>query len=160
MRRKDREITDLNEILGIMKKCDVCNIAIFDEEYPYIIPMNFGFSSQDKELALYFHCAKAGKKLDLLRKNPKVGFEMDCSHNLIIKELDCDCTMEFESICGNGVIEILPDDQKIAALGQLMKQYKEQPAMNFNEKYVKAVEVLKLTVNEITGKHLDRNHGE
>ncbi len=159
MRRKDREITDLDEILKIMKKCDVCNIAFFDKEYPYIIPMNFGFSSRNGETALYFHCALAGKKLDLLRSNPKVGFEMDCSHNLVIEELDCECTMEFESICGNGTIEILPEDQKIAALGELMKQYKKQPGMNFNEKYVKAIEVLKLTVNEITGKHLDRNHG-
>ncbi len=159
MRRKDREITDLNEILEIMKKCDVCNIAFFDEEYPYIIPMNFGFSNQGEQLELYFHCAKAGKKLDLLRANSKVGFEMDCSHNLIIEELDCECTMEFESICGNGTIEILPDDQKINALSQLMKQYKEVPAHNFNEKYVNAIEMLKLTVNDITGKRLRRNHG-
>jgi len=159
MRRKDREITDLNEILEITKKCDVCNIAFFDDEYPYIIPMNFGFSNQDKELVLYFHCATSGKKLDLLRSNPKVGFEMDCSHNLIIEDLDCECTMEFESICGNGIIEILPVEQKLAALSQLMKQYKEQPSLNFNENYVKAIEMLKLTIHSITGKHLNRNHG-
>jgi Predicted flavin-nucleotide-binding protein len=157
MRRKDREITDLQEILSIMKKCDVCRIAFFDEDYPYIIPMNYGFSNQDGETALYFHCALSGKKLDLLRSNPNVGFEMDCSHNLIIEEADCNCTMEFESICGNGTIEILPEDLKVAALSQLMKQYKDAPSYHFEEKYVKAIEMLKLTVHSMTGKRLKRN---
>ncbi|MDF2587373.1 MAG: pyridoxamine 5-phosphate oxidase family protein, partial [Anaerocolumna sp.] len=42
MRRTDREITDLNQIVDIMKRCDVCRLAFFDKEYPYIVPLNFG----------------------------------------------------------------------------------------------------------------------
>ncbi|MDD3174060.1 MAG: pyridoxamine 5'-phosphate oxidase family protein, partial [Herbinix sp.] len=89
MRRQDREVTNMDEIITIMKKCDVCRLALFDEEFPYIIPMNFGFTYQNGEIELYFHCAKAGKKLDLINLNPKVGFEMDCSHRLILDEKDC-----------------------------------------------------------------------
>ena len=86
MRRKDREIKDLNDIMAIIKKCDVCNLAFFDEEYPYIVPLNFGVTLLDGTITLYFHGANAGKKLDLIKKNNKVGFEMDCSHKLILGE--------------------------------------------------------------------------
>ena len=61
MRRKDREITDFNEMLEIMKKCDVCRIALNDEEFPYIVPLNFGLDIQEDKVLLYFHSAMKGK---------------------------------------------------------------------------------------------------
>ena len=42
MRRKDREITDFDEMMKIVAKCDTCRLAIFDETFPYIVPLNFG----------------------------------------------------------------------------------------------------------------------
>jgi len=154
MRRKDREITEISEIMEIIKKCDVCNLALFDEKYPYVVPLNFGAANIDNKVTLYFHGAKVGKKIDLLKKNNMVAFEMDCSHKLLLAETACDSTMEFESVCGNGVIEILEDNQKIAALTILMNQYEVKEKHEFNENHLNAIEVLKLTVNEITGKRL------
>ncbi|MDF2487247.1 MAG: putative flavin-nucleotide-binding protein, partial [Herbinix sp.] len=103
MRRQDREITDANEIYKIIKTCDVCRVAFFDEEYPYIVPLNFGVTFDGTGFKLYFHAAKDGTKLDLLRKNPKVAFEMDCNHNLVMGD-NGSCTMEYESVCGNGTL--------------------------------------------------------
>jgi Predicted flavin-nucleotide-binding protein len=157
MRRKDREITDRNQIMDIMKKCNVCSLALFDEGYPYIIPFNFGAAIIDDQIKLYFHCAKAGKKLDLIRKNNKVGFEMNCSHKLLLGEKACDSTMEFESVCGNGSIEILTEDKKEMALNYLMKQYTQKENHEFDTKVLAVVEVLELTVNEIYGKALKRS---
>jgi len=62
--------------------------------------------------------------------------------------------MEFESICGNGIIEILSEDKKLDALTVIMKQYSNQEIFTFDENVVKAVEILKITVNEITAKRL------
>ena len=42
MRRKDREITDKQDILEVMRKCDVCRIALHNGDYPYVVPLNFG----------------------------------------------------------------------------------------------------------------------
>lgn len=154
MRRKDREITDMNEIVGIIKKCDVCSLAFFDEEYPYIIPLNFGYHYYDDKIEFYFHSAGVGKKLDLIMVNPMVAFEMNCNHNLITGDKACDYTMEFESVCGNGVIEILPDEEKITALNYLMKQYSNEESFQYNENLVKRIAVLKLTVHNISGKRL------
>jgi len=157
MRRKDREVTDLNEIMAIIQKCDVCNLAFFDEEYPYIVPLNFGVALVDDTVTLYFHGANAGKKLELVKKNNKVGFEMDCSRKLILGEKACNSTMEYESVCGNGIVEILNESEKEEALNYLMKQYSGVVKHEFDKKELNAISVFKLTVSQIHGKVLKRS---
>lgn len=87
MRRKDREITDFNEIIEIMKKCDVCRIALNNEEFPYIVPLNFGLDIQGDQVFLYFHSAMKGKKLELIAKNHCAAFE-DGSYRYDWKETE------------------------------------------------------------------------
>lgn len=157
MRRKDREITDISEILNIIKKCDTIRLAFFDDEYPYIIPMNFGISCEEDKISFYLHSASEGTKLDLLKKCSKVGFELDCEHKLIKGDKACDYTMEFESVCGNGTISILSDEEKKLALDFIMKQYENKDSFNYDEKYINLVTILKLSVDNITGKRLKRN---
>lgn len=152
MRRKDREISDMEELLKIIRKCDVCRIALFDEDYPYIIPMNFGYSYTGDSLKLYFHGAKEGTKLTLMEKNPKAAFEMDCSHRLVTGEEACDYSMEYESVCGNGTIRILGPGQTVSALDILMKQYTEDTSLKYREAYLTSVAVMELTVEHISGK--------
>jgi nitroimidazol reductase NimA-like FMN-containing flavoprotein (pyridoxamine 5'-phosphate oxidase superfamily) len=156
MRRKDREILDYEEILNIMKKCDACTVAFFDEKYPYIVPLNFGVQLENNKFILYFHGANAGKKVELREKNRHVSFEMHCSTKLLPGELACNFTMEYESVCGNGTLEMVDNEEKIAAFQVLMKQYDSQKEYEFDEKMVNAVAVMKLSVNEITGKRLKK----
>ncbi len=152
MRRKDREVTEMEDILNIIKKCDICRIALFDEEYPYIIPMNFGYSYEEGILKLFFHGAKEGTKLSLIEKNPKAAFEMDCSHRLITGEAACDYSMDYESVCGNGTIRILDPGQTSFALSCLMQQYTKDIDLSYKEAYLNAITVMELTVEHITGK--------
>mgnify|MGYP000929694907 CR=1 FL=1 len=105
MRRVDREVKDINEIISIIKKCDVCRIGLNDCEYPYIVPLNFGFSMKEGKIELYFHGASVGKKMDLIKQNDHAFFEMDCSHKLIEGDRACKYTMEFESVMGNGLLK-------------------------------------------------------
>lgn len=105
---------------------------------------------------MYFHSAIAGKKIDLLRENSKVAFSMSCSHKLITGELACDCMMEFDSVCGNGMIEILGEDEKMAALTRVMNHYQPNVDHQYDTRLFKVVSVLKLTVNEIYGKRLKK----
>ncbi|MEG1577548.1 MAG: pyridoxamine 5'-phosphate oxidase family protein [Oscillospiraceae bacterium] len=153
MRKKEREMTDRAELLNVMAACDSCSVAFFDEEYPYVIPMNFGICDTDGAISLVFHGANVGHKLDLLRQNPKVGFEMSTKHVLSFLPRSCDSEMKYESVCGNGTMEILPDDQKIGALTALMNHYGRGP-YDFDSRVVSATTVLKLTIYELTGKYL------
>ena len=81
MRRKDREIIDIEQIRDIIEKCKVCRLAMQDEEGLYLVPLNFGYEFEKESLALYFHSAKEGRKLRAIQKNSKVCFEMDCEQD-------------------------------------------------------------------------------
>ena len=152
MRRSDREITDFDEIVEIIKKCDVCRLALHDEEYPYILPLNFGMRIEDGKIVLYFHGANEGKKYALIEKNNKASFEMDCGHRLVMDDEKMSCTMEYESVIGQGIIEKVSDEQKYDALMVLMRQY-HQEDFPFNQNIMPQTTVLKLTVNSYTAKH-------
>ena len=64
MRKANREVKDIEKIVEVMKKCEVCRIALNDEEYPYILPLSFGMDCIDGKVTLYFHSALEGTKLN------------------------------------------------------------------------------------------------
>lgn len=157
MRRKERQVSQ-EEAIQIIEKCDSCALGLVDGDKPYIIPMNFGHEYNNGELVLYFHCAKEGTKLDIIEKNNKACFEMDCSHELVKAELVCHYGMNYESVVGNGTIEVVEDQaEKIHALKCFMKQYEKEMDFEFEEKHANAVKILKLSVEEFTGKKLKIN---
>ena len=152
MRRHDREITDINEIIDVIRKCDVCTLALNNDGYPYIIPLNFGFDVNNGQITLYFHSASEGTKLELMKKDNRASFEMDCGHKLQYFEEKCYCTMAYESVIGKGRIRILNDDEKVAALNKLMEQYHPAGDAPYNPAAISRTTVYCLTVEEITGK--------
>ena len=156
MRRVDREVTDRNAIIAIMKKCDVCRIALNDEGYPYILPLNFGMEVKDGIIELYFHGAMSGTKYDLIKKDNRASFEMDCGHRLVTEVESGNCTMEYESVIGRGHIEILSDVEKEDALHILMKQYHKEE-FSYNKAVMKETQVFKLVVEKVTGKARKKN---
>lgn len=155
MRRSDREIKEFCEIVEVMKRCDVCRVALNDNGYPYIIPLNFGMKAEAGQITLYFHGAGEGKKYELIKRDNRAGFEMDCSHRLVMGAGGCSCTMKYESVVGRGRIEIVPEDEKIKALSVLMEQYHKEELsfpVSFPEEAVRETTVFKLTVDKVSGK--------
>ena len=142
MRRKDREITDFNEIIEIMKKCDSVTLGLNDDGYPYLVPLNFGLHVDGEQVELYFHCATQGTKLDLIKKDNRATFELDCGHNFILYEERMSCTMGYESVIGHGKIEFIDDGHKFEALKILMNQYHAED-FKFNTDMMKATTVFK-----------------
>lgn len=151
MRRKDREITDFDEIIEVMKKCDVCRIALNDDGYPYILPLNFGMKTEGEQITLYFHGSGEGRKYELIKRDNRASFEMDCAHKLIADREACRCTMGYESVVGRGRIEIVSDEEKREALCVLMRQYHEEE-FSFRKEVADRTTVMKLLVEEVTGK--------
>lgn len=151
MRRKDREIKEFEEIVQVMKKCDVCRIALNDDGYPYILPLNFGMRAEGEQITLYFHGAGEGRKYELIKRDNRASFEMDCSHKLIADREACSCTMQYESVIGRGKIEIVPEEERYDAMRALMRQYYEEE-FSFPEEVVKRTTVMKLVVEQVSGK--------
>jgi len=155
MRRSDREITDISEIIDIIEKCDVCRLAFSDNDVPYIVPMNYGYEYENEKLTLFFHGAKQGKKHDIMRKNPVVCFELDCSHKLIEAEEAQNYTMEYESVIGTGNVRLCVEKpEKNHALKRLMKKYANDKEFTFPDHVLDSVTVFKLDVLEFSGKRL------
>jgi hypothetical protein len=151
MRRTDREVKNFEDIVAIIKKCDVCRIALNNDGYPYILPLNFGLHVEGNKIELYFHGATEGTKYDLIEKDNRASFEMDCEHRLVMDTESCSCTMEYESVIGQGHIEMLSDDEKYDALCILMKHYHKED-FAFNKSVMPRTKVFKLVVDSVTGK--------
>ncbi|MCI8431014.1 MAG: pyridoxamine 5'-phosphate oxidase family protein [Lachnospiraceae bacterium] len=112
---------------------------------------------EDGQLYLYFHCASEGRKLDLIRKDNRATFEMDCEHNFILYEERMSCTMEYASVIGHGTIEFVSDEEKFRALKILMNQYHAEDFL-FNTDMMKVTTVLKLKVLDMSGKRRNNIH--
>lgn len=154
MRRKDREIKDQNEMIHIMEKCEVCRLALNDDGYPYILPLNFGMQLENGNIVLYFHGANDGTKYDLIARDNRASFEMDCAHELVMDESKgaCSCGMKYESVVGRGMIEIVAEEEKTEALNVLMKHYHKKENFSFSPAMLARTKVFKLIVSQITGK--------
>ncbi|MDO4503427.1 MAG: pyridoxamine 5'-phosphate oxidase family protein [Coriobacteriia bacterium] len=153
MRRSDREVTDPDELLEIMRRCDVCRLALNDDDgFPYIVPLNFGISEHEGSLRLVFHSALAGHKLDLMRADSRAAFEMDCDHVLQYFEDRGYCTMSYASVMGKGRIRMMEGDEKAVALQQLMDQYHPGKNAYFNPAAMDRTAVYCLEVESMTGK--------
>lgn len=153
MRRKDRQVTELADICAIMKRCEVCRLGMSDDGKPYVVPMSFGYEFDGSALTLYFHCAKEGKKLDILRKNPFVCFEMDRGHALIKGVRACDYSYQYESVIGFGQAVFVEEHQeKQYAFRKIMAQYAETEDFDFLPKETGLVTIFKVTADDYTAK--------
>lgn len=159
MRRKDREITDPVQIREIIQHCTCCRIGFNDDGEVYIVPLNFGFEVKDNRYVFYFHGAKEGRKLELIRKTPYVGFEMDTEHavySLHNGNTACNYTARFQSIIGNGVVSMITEtEEKMHGLTLLMEHNTRKAEWHFDEKMLEAVAVFKLEVTALSCKQHD-----
>lgn len=149
MRRAEREVTDIKEIERILNEAQTCRIALVDGDFPYIIPMCFGYTLEGGELELYFHSALKGKKMELLKKNNNAAFEIDKLGDIIPGDIACDFTASFECITGKGTIDILNGIEKLTGLNTIMAKYdKSGREHKYSEQTLNNVAILKLTVEE------------
>ena len=153
MRRKDREITAMDSILEIIDKAKILHLGLFDEGYPYIVPLHFGYEFADGKLFFYLHSAKEGHKLDLMKKNPNVCIELECDVEPISGgEIPCRYGCSYGSVIGKGKAQILSDDsERIKGLELLMKN---QTGRNFkiDATMAESVEVVKIFISELSAK--------
>lgn len=153
MRRKDRAVTEWERQEEILKQCPVCRIGLVDGCRPYIIPMNYGWERTENALTVYLHCAKEGKKLDLLRENSAVCFEADCGYVLQPGEKACQYGCGYASVVGMGTAEIVTDTaEKQHGLSLLMRCLTDGEEFAFTPAEAESVCVVKLTLTQVTGK--------
>ena len=78
MRRRDREVTELNEIIHILDSGKVLHLGLVDQGKPYIVPVNYGYVMENDKLVFYVHGALEGRKLDIIRNNSDCCVQIEC----------------------------------------------------------------------------------
>ena len=153
MTRREREITDINEITAILDKSKVLHLGLVDGDEPYVVPMNYGYEMNDGKLTVYLHGAKRGRKLDVIRANPKVFFESECDLTPFEGDIACRYGIAYESVMGRGVAKIVEDiEEKKKALSLLMKTQTNKDFI-FDDKMAEIVSVIRIDVSDYTAKY-------
>ncbi len=157
MRRKDREIADESAIRSILARARVLHLGLLDGEYPYVVPMHYGYAFESGRLTLYSHSAKEGHKLELLRQNGRVFFEIDTDEALLPGEKACQWGASYASVMGRGRASIVEDgEEKCRALALLM-QTQTGEEYSFTPQMASAVTVIRIDAESFTAKARKKN---
>ena len=150
--KREREVTDLNQIRAILDKSLVLHLGMVDGDEPYVVPMNYGYTLEDGTLTLYLHGATRGRKLEVLRVNPKVFFSMECDVVPFEGPVPCRYGTTYASILGSGEAEIVENvEEKKEAMSILMKTQTGSD-FTFDDRMVSIVSVIRIPVRDFTAK--------
>jgi len=155
MRKNNQEITDWSTLEEILSAARICRLAMMDGDRPYLLPFNYGY----RERTIYVHAAPEGKKIELLRQNPYVAFEVEDGVQIIPGSKACSWATRYRSVVGEGRAEIITDpDGKKSGLEAIMVQHGASEFTDFDEKHLERMVILKITILSLTGKHSSNWH--
>jgi len=149
MRRTDKEITDQAIVREILVDSQICRLGLVDDGDAYIVPVNYAF----RDGYIYIHSASEGRKIELLRKNPKVTFEIEYSSETVKGEVPCKWGTKYRSVIGKGTIEICDDaESKKNGFELIMRKYGGEFTPPYDESALAKVVILKLKPESLTAK--------
>ena len=152
MRREDKEINDIATIEGIIRKARVCRLALSENGRPYIVPLCFGY----KDNNLYFHSAREGTKLDIIKKNNNICFEIDIDVEFVKSKEVCGYNMKYQSVIGFGKAAFIEDiESKRKALDIIMQNYSDESFEYPVEAVKNTITIIRIEVESMTGKKSD-----
>ena len=148
MRRKEKEIALESDQEAVIRQATICRLGLSDEGQPYIVPLCFGYSDR----TLYFHGAQEGRKLDIIRNNPRVCVQFDVNTEIVQAQEGCRWGMRYRSVIGFGRALLVDRfDEKRIALDIIMCHYSERQ-FDFSEQDIMRTAVIKVEIESMTGK--------
>lgn len=150
MKRQDRLVDDQKQIDDIIMRSQVCRLGVYDGEEPYVIPMNFGYKDQ----IIYLHCAKRGRKVDILSEGSRICVEFDIMHNVKPHdEVACRWSISYESVIAWGTPIIIEDTkEKRMAMDAIMDMYSERGNWDYPDVAIKNTVMIKIKLEDASGK--------
>lgn len=148
MRRKEKEITDRAELGGILREARVCRLAMADGDRPYLVPLTFALDGDD----LVLHSARVGRKIEILRRNPAVCFEVEEGVEVAPGAGACEFGMRFRTVIGSGDVVFVEDGAERARLLALFGPRYGAPDGPLPDAEIERTCVLRVRIRELTGK--------
>ena len=149
MRRTDREVTELNDIADILNRSKTLRLGLQGDQYPYIVPLSFGFTAKNGQITIYAHGAKDGLKHTLLAKNNHVCIETDIFHTYMQTERGI--TVLYESVIGVGKGQIITGNEAEIGMEKILRHCGFED-FAYDKKLLERITILRVDIVEITGK--------
>ncbi len=153
MPHPERAITDPAAIDDILQQGTVCHLAMVDGDRPYVVPLCYGY----RDGRLYAHCAREGRKTNILRRNAAVCFEVSVDVELVPAGRPCGWSMRYRSVIGAGRATLVDaPEEKRAALDVIMSHYGDRPGEDGSYRYGDAalanMLIIRVDVESLSGK--------
>jgi len=153
MRRANRKVTKLEELLEIINGSKICRVGMVDNGKPYVIPMNFGYRVADETITIYLHGAQEGRKNEILKNNSQICIEIDSIKEIITGENGCNYSCHFESFIGTGdAVFLAAEKDKEQALDAIMKRQTGQEGFRYDKRIMAQTEIIEIRLTEYSGK--------
>ena len=153
MRRKDREVTDREEIAAMIAGMDTIRLAMNAEDGPYIVPLSFGAEEVDGRFIFYMHSAISGRKIELIGLSHSVGFELDKANGLVAGKEACEFSMRYQSVIGTGIARVITDGQeKLHGMRKIMEHYTSRYDWDIPEAVLSHTAIIRLNAVRISAK--------
>lgn len=154
MRRKDREVSEPWALYEILRQGKSLHLSLRDGDGTYVVPLSYGVSYENGRWEFYFHGAMEGKKMKLIREDPRASFCVTVEHGVIPGQTAGNYSFAYESVMGRGRVEVLRDlTEKRQGLACLFAHYAPDQEFSSPDRVVEQTAVLRLLVEEISGKH-------
>ena len=148
MRKKEKEVIDVAVTESLLQEAETMRLAFCDGDEPYIVPVCFGYRGG----TIYFHSAKEGRKLDLIKRSNKLCFEVD-TYKIVKKDLPCKWTIDYTCVIGLGDAELIERvEEKKKALDVIMAHYGAAPPFEYSEAALGKMLVIRITIRSMTCK--------
>ena len=149
MRRPEKQIHDPAQIEAILDEAAVIRLALNDDGAPYIVPLCFA----RLESVLYCHSASKGRKLDLIARDRRVGFEAETGVAVVPGEIPCKFGVTFRSVVGSGEASLVMDpDEKRLGLDRLSEKYAGFRPADYPGPVLERTQVIRVIILQMTGK--------
>lgn len=156
MCHEDRRIQEKEQLDILLSHMSVATVCMYDEPYPYAVAMNYGYEwGEDDKLVLFFHMAKEGHRLELLRKNPKVSISM---YEFLDRRGFSEYRKEqhdYRSIHAYGTAEIITTEQKeefLHGMSLILQNNGRPPAKRLAGEMKTRLYVLRVKADFVTAK--------
>ncbi len=148
MRKSEKLVSEITEIEGILNKAQVLRVAFSNNNEPYIVPVNFGYEPG----RLYFHTGYEGQKIDFLKANPSVCFEVDMDVKIVPAEHPCMFSSHYLSVVGYGTARFIEDlVEKARVLDIIMGHYSDKK-FEFDQEILKITAIVEIDITSVTGR--------
>jgi uncharacterized protein len=148
MRRRKREITDRAEIDAILRESKVMRLALADDNRPFVVPVFFAYNGR----AIYFHSAREGTKIEILKRNKNVCFEISVEGGVLESDIACDFEAKHRTVIGFGEAAFVEDAaEKKNALDKIVAKFSDKK-FDYPEKNLAMTLVVRIDIESLTGK--------